>query len=215
MKFFELQESMACTPFLLHFLQILGLRRGGGHAGLLRFVGGLLAGWTVLWIPKAFFGFGDELDLNIRGYSELLFMFNIDARAIIFYLNIAKLNEFVKLVQNVFNQVTKLSPDSPSYTMVLKSNQALDRIAKTYVIFAAVAGVVFSIAVATEAYNAQWAKLPVDVQKGVGLILQRAQKWEGITAARFYQVNVERFGAMVHTSYSIYVVLKDRLASKT
>ncbi|XP_038111427.1 odorant receptor 49b isoform X1 [Culex quinquefasciatus] len=397
MKFFELQESMACTPFLLHFLQILGLRRGGGHAGLLRFVGGLLAGWTVLWIPKAFFGFGDELDLNIRGYSELLFMFNIDARAIIFYLNIAKLNEFVKLVQNVFNQVTKLSPDSPSYTTVLKSNQALDRIAKTYVIFAAVAGVVFvifpalqtiviyslnrrdgaevlkyvtssvheqnginveedirlyfihalliapvhvilglklaatditifcgiksigsifrlvstrlgnlhdfknvdelrkelkevvdihndalrcvkilesisslgvmlqlmntvivwvamvfcvsyspnmnalnllvllilitsqtfllcqygnelteeSIAVATEAYNAQWAKLPVDVQKGVGLILQRAQKWEGITAARFYQVNVERFGAMVHTSYSIYVVLKDRLASKT
>lgn len=104
MKFFELQESMACTPFLLHFLQILGLRRGGGHAGLLRFVGGLLAGWTVLWIPKAFFGFGDELDLNIRGYSELLFMFNIDARAIIFYLNIAKLEKFVKLVQNVFNQ---------------------------------------------------------------------------------------------------------------
>lgn len=41
--------------------------------------------------------------------------------------------------------VTKLSPDSPSYTTVLKSNQALDRIAKTYVIFAAVAGVVFVI----------------------------------------------------------------------
>ncbi|KAL1379164.1 hypothetical protein pipiens_015098 [Culex pipiens pipiens] len=248
MKFFELQESMACTPFLLHFLQILGLRRGEGHAGLLRFVGGLLAGWTILWIPKAFFGFGDELDLNIRGYSELLFMFNIDARAIIFYLNIAKLDEFVDLVQNVFDQVTKLSPDSTTYTTILKSNQALDRIAKTYVIFAAVAGVVFSpnmnalnllvllilitsqtfllcqygnelteesFAVATEAYNAQWTELPVDVQKGVGLILQRAQKWEGITAARFYQVNVERFGAMVQTSYSIYVVLKDRLASKT
>ncbi|XP_052562911.1 odorant receptor 49b-like [Culex pipiens pallens] len=317
MKFFELQKPTAVTPFLLEFLTILGMRGGTGHTRSLRFVCLLLAGWILLGIPKAYFGFGDQLDLNIRGYSELLFLFNIDSKAIIFYMNRAKLEELVK--QNGINveedirlyfihamliapvhvilglklaatditifcgiksigsifrlvstrlshlhdfknvdelrkelkEVVDIHNDALRCVKILESISSIGvmlQLMNTVIVWVAMVFCVSyspnmnalnllvllilitsqtfllcqygnelteeSFAVATEAYNAQWTELPVDVQKGVGLILQRAQKWEGITAARFYQVNVERFGAMVQTSYSIYVVLKDRLASK-
>lgn len=102
MKFFELQKPTAVAPFLLAFLTILGMRGGTGRTRSLRFVCLLLAGWILLGIPKAYFGFGDQLDLNIRGYSELLFLFNIDSKAIIFYMNSAKLEELVELVETMF-----------------------------------------------------------------------------------------------------------------
>lgn len=104
MKFFELQKPTAVAPFLLEFLTILGMRGGTGRTRLLRFVCLLLAGWILLGIPKAYFGFGDQLDLNIRGYSELLFLFNIDSKAIIFYMNSAKLEELVELVETMFGR---------------------------------------------------------------------------------------------------------------
>ncbi|XP_055547936.1 uncharacterized protein LOC129731733 [Wyeomyia smithii] len=69
-----------------------------------------------------------------------------------------------------------------------------------------------SFAVAKAIYNStDWYQLPIDSQKALSLMLLRGQKREGVTAAKFCFMDIERFGKVVQTSYSIYVMLKDHL----
>lgn len=68
-----------------------------------------------------------------------------------------------------------------------------------------------SLAVTRAIIDCQWYNLPLDVQKALSFILFRAQRNEGITAAKFFYMDIERFGNVAQTSYSIYVVLKDQL----
>ncbi|EDS39720.1 conserved hypothetical protein [Culex quinquefasciatus] len=390
MKFYELREPMAAVPFILRVLRFSGLL--GCPRGLLRFGLSFLGPWLVIGLPKLICGFGSDLGLNVRGYAEVLFMCNIDVRMLVFFWHRRKLAEFVEIVQRAFDKVSILSSDSSMYKMILKSNQMMDKSAKSYVLytlgtsgvflvlpalqscgiyfmnhgndtvvpkfvtataheesgwdvdenivyyfihvmlitpmhlllglrFATIDTMIFcgvrstillfrlvsakleklhkfsgstlreqfldvvnlhvdalrcvqilegifsfvvmvqlvstviiwiamvlcvsnnpnanainlfvllilitaqsyilcrlgteltaeSFAVATSSYDCQWIQLPADIRSGVGRILQRAQKWEGITAAHFFQLDVERFGAMVQTSYSIFVILRERL----
>ncbi|EAT39781.2 AAEL008448-PA [Aedes aegypti] len=68
-----------------------------------------------------------------------------------------------------------------------------------------------SLAVTRAIIDCQWYSLPLDVQKSLSFVLFRAQRKEGITAAKFFFMDIERFGSVAQTSYSIYVVLKDQL----
>ncbi|XP_055635756.1 odorant receptor coreceptor-like isoform X2 [Toxorhynchites rutilus septentrionalis] len=69
-----------------------------------------------------------------------------------------------------------------------------------------------SFAVSTAMYNqCQWYNLPVDVQKSLSLLLHRSQKKDGITGAKFFYVDREQFARVAQTSYSMYLVLKERL----
>ncbi|EAT39782.2 AAEL008442-PA [Aedes aegypti] len=68
-----------------------------------------------------------------------------------------------------------------------------------------------SLAVTRAIIDCQWYSLPLDIQKSLSFVLFRAQRKEGITAAKFFFMDVERFGRVAQTSYSIYVVLKDYL----
>ncbi|XP_065075858.1 odorant receptor 67a-like [Ochlerotatus camptorhynchus] len=60
-------------------------------------------------------------------------------------------------------------------------------------------------------YDFPWYNVPVDMQKSLLQMLQRAQQPVGITAAGFCYVDIERFGKIVQTSYQIFVVMKDTL----
>ncbi|KAL9708404.1 hypothetical protein quinque_011922 [Culex quinquefasciatus] len=55
-----------------------------------------------------------------------------------------------------------------------------------------------------------WYREPVTVQKELKLMIQRAQSTIGITAGNFYYVDIKRFGVVVQTSYSYYLILKER-----
>ncbi|KAL1378574.1 hypothetical protein pipiens_015504 [Culex pipiens pipiens] len=68
-----------------------------------------------------------------------------------------------------------------------------------------------NLTVADSIYRSEWIQMPVDVQKGLAMMLQRAQKRQGLTAAKFFYMDVERFGRVAQTSYSIFVVLKERI----
>ncbi|XP_058818984.1 odorant receptor 13a-like [Topomyia yanbarensis] len=63
--------------------------------------------------------------------------------------------------------------------------------------------------VAHAMYRYPWYREPADVQRTIRLIIQRAQKPTGVTAAKFYFVNIERFGATVQATYSYYLMLKN------
>ncbi|XP_058453435.1 odorant receptor 4-like [Malaya genurostris] len=58
-------------------------------------------------------------------------------------------------------------------------------------------------------YRYPWYKDPVDMQKSVQLIIQRAQRPAGITAAKFYFVNVQRLVLTIRATFSYFLVLKD------
>nr|AGS08021.1 odorant receptor 1 [Culex quinquefasciatus] len=68
-----------------------------------------------------------------------------------------------------------------------------------------------NLTVAESIHRSEWIQMPVDVQKGLAMMLQRAQKREGLTAAKFFYMDVERFGRVAQTSYSIFIVLKERI----
>ncbi|XP_065075828.1 uncharacterized protein LOC135699475 [Ochlerotatus camptorhynchus] len=68
-----------------------------------------------------------------------------------------------------------------------------------------------SLAVTRAIIDCPWYGLPLDVQKALSFVIFRAQRKEGITAAKFFFMDIERFGKVAQTSYSIYVVLKDQL----
>ncbi|XP_055589965.1 uncharacterized protein LOC129742147 [Uranotaenia lowii] len=59
--------------------------------------------------------------------------------------------------------------------------------------------------------NYLWYEADLKVRRSLLRMLQRAQKPVGFSAAGFYFINIERFGKMAQTSYSIYVVMKDSL----
>lgn len=59
-------------------------------------------------------------------------------------------------------------------------------------------------------YSYPWYKEPVAIQKEIQLMILRSQKKIGITAAKFYFVDIERFGMVVQASYSYYLILKER-----
>ncbi|XP_055543618.1 odorant receptor 13a-like [Wyeomyia smithii] len=64
--------------------------------------------------------------------------------------------------------------------------------------------------VANAIYFYDWYMDPVDLQQKILLIIQQAQKPTGITAARFYYINIQRFGATAQATYSYYLILKNR-----
>lgn len=133
MKFYELREPMAAVPFILRVLRLSGLL--GCPRGLLRFGLSFLGPWLVIGLPKLICGFGSDLGLNVRGYAEVLFMCNIDVRMLVFFWHRRKLAEFVEIVQRAFDKVSILSSDSSMYKMILKSNQMMDKSAKSYVLY--------------------------------------------------------------------------------
>lgn len=65
-------------------------------------------------------------------------------------------------------------------------------------------------AVANSIYCYPWYLEPVPVQKAIQLMILRSQRKIGITAAKFYFVDIGRFGVVVQASYSYYLILKER-----
>ncbi|KXJ72891.1 hypothetical protein RP20_CCG017037 [Aedes albopictus] len=59
-------------------------------------------------------------------------------------------------------------------------------------------------------YHYPWYTESVQMQKHMQLIIQRAQGPTGVTAAKFYYVNIERLGMVIQASYSYYLILKKR-----
>ncbi|XP_055593537.1 odorant receptor 22c-like [Uranotaenia lowii] len=64
--------------------------------------------------------------------------------------------------------------------------------------------------VANVIYCYPWYREPVQIQKQIRLMIQRSQRKVGITAAKFYFVDIVRFGQVVQASYSYYLILKER-----
>ncbi|XP_055643294.1 odorant receptor 63a-like [Toxorhynchites rutilus septentrionalis] len=65
--------------------------------------------------------------------------------------------------------------------------------------------------IAEAMYSYPWYEDPILLQRTALLVIERAQKTTGITAAKFYFVNLERLIAVVQASYSYYLILKDNL----
>ncbi|XP_055543619.1 odorant receptor 49b-like [Wyeomyia smithii] len=59
-------------------------------------------------------------------------------------------------------------------------------------------------------YQHPWYNDCVELQQTSRFIIQRAQKPTGLTAAKFYFVNIQRLGSMFHATYSYYLILKKR-----
>ncbi|XP_039437188.1 uncharacterized protein LOC120418776 [Culex pipiens pallens] len=68
-----------------------------------------------------------------------------------------------------------------------------------------------SLTITDSIWNSKWIGLPVDVQKGLAMMLQRAQKKAGLTAAKFCFMDIERFARVAQSSYSVFVILKDSI----
>ncbi|XP_039429722.1 uncharacterized protein LOC120413082 [Culex pipiens pallens] len=397
MEFLAAQDPFEAMPFLKKVLSATGL--GWPRRNLLKFALTLLLPWLVILVPMLSYRFGNQLDLMIRGYSELLMLFNIEIRVLIFAWKQAEFEDFLAIVQGVFDKVRSAGAKSQEFKMVTVANKAIDKAAKAYMIYPLIITVVFlvlpllqttaiyvmnrqngtveqdfitmteihylyeldirrnmfhyliyyvcafpshcilgfrvslsgivasgsiqsinlifdlvshklekihefsgkelrdqfseiinmhadglsciriferlsnvavlvqmidtaliwiclilcvtnnptknsltlvcllivissetyafcklgseltekSSIVGWSAFEAQWIELPVDIQKGLSLMIRRSQKWEGLTAARFCPLSIEQFvnfvffGAMVQTSYSVFVVLKERL----
>ncbi|XP_055632581.1 odorant receptor Or2-like [Toxorhynchites rutilus septentrionalis] len=64
--------------------------------------------------------------------------------------------------------------------------------------------------VAGSIYNYPWYLEPASMQKQIQLMIARSQKKTGITAAKYYFVDIERFGLVMQASYSYYLILKER-----
>ncbi|XP_062551601.1 odorant receptor 63a-like [Armigeres subalbatus] len=59
-------------------------------------------------------------------------------------------------------------------------------------------------------YNYQWYYESVGMQRDFRFMIQRAQQPTGVTAAKFYFVNIERLGIVMQASYSYYLLLKSQ-----
>ncbi|XP_053692345.1 uncharacterized protein LOC128740804 [Sabethes cyaneus] len=367
MTFFDLEEQSAAMPYLLRLLTIVGLR--GSYTQQVRFVALVLWAIVTLIIPKMIFGYRGQIDLMIRGLSELVFQIHQTARIVMIYWEIEHLEAIVRIVQKMFKNVRAMTLDVEMNDMVdsanllqtvavfflnrnhnatekidflttmelefyglnirenivhyaifefcvgivhywtaaafalggivvycpivyitlifrivtmrlkklsrlssvalqnelfniidlhlegLKCVEHLERIvtipmisqllafvlilssmvlyirnnldmnaisllvllivvtAETYAICVLTTNLSLeSFAVAAAIYNStDWYKLPVDSQKALSLMLLRAQKREGVTAAKFCFMDIERFGKVAQTSYSIYIVMKDHI----
>uniref|UniRef100_A0A182F1V2 Uncharacterized protein n=1 Tax=Anopheles albimanus TaxID=7167 RepID=A0A182F1V2_ANOAL len=60
-------------------------------------------------------------------------------------------------------------------------------------------------------HKLDWYTEILSVQKDIQLMLLRSQKHVGITAGRFCFINMEQFGKLVKTAYSVFIVMKDQL----
>ncbi|EDS31931.1 conserved hypothetical protein [Culex quinquefasciatus] len=390
MEFLAAQDPFEAMPFLKKVLTVTGL--GWPRRNLRKFALTLLFPWLVVLVPMLGYRFGSQVDLMIRGYSELLVLFNIEIRVLIFAWKQTEFEDMLAVLQGVFDQVRSYGAKSQEFKIVTVANQAMDKAAKAYMTFPLILLIVFlmvpllqttaiyvmnrrngtieqdfitmteihfydldirrnifhyliyyttrqnktcvkgltvsisgivasgsirsinlifdlvihkletihefsgkelhahfaeivnmhadalsciriferlsnvavlvqmvdtaliwicmilcvtnnptknslnlvvllvmissetyafcklgneltekSITVGRSAFEAQWSELPLDIQKGLSLIITRSQKWEGLTAAHFYPLSIEQFGAMVQTSYSVFVVLKERL----
>uniref|UniRef100_A0A182S5A1 Uncharacterized protein n=1 Tax=Anopheles funestus TaxID=62324 RepID=A0A182S5A1_ANOFN len=58
-------------------------------------------------------------------------------------------------------------------------------------------------------YATDWYEQPIKIQKLIIPIMQQAQQRIGITAARFYYIDVKRYGKNLKTAYSFYLLLRD------
>ncbi|XP_049282693.1 uncharacterized protein LOC125763489 isoform X2 [Anopheles funestus] len=58
-------------------------------------------------------------------------------------------------------------------------------------------------------YATDWYEQPIKIQKLIIPIIQQAQQRIGITAARFYYIDVKRYGKNLKTAYSFYLLLRD------
>ncbi|XP_050078017.1 odorant receptor 94a-like [Anopheles maculipalpis] len=58
-------------------------------------------------------------------------------------------------------------------------------------------------------YDTDWYEQPVEVQKLIIPIIQQSQQRIGITAAKFYYIDFNRYGKSMKTAYSFYLLLKD------
>ncbi|XP_058448594.1 putative odorant receptor 92a, partial [Malaya genurostris] len=65
--------------------------------------------------------------------------------------------------------------------------------------------------IANAMYAYSWYREPVDVQKAAQFIIQRAQKPAGVTAAKFYFVDIEKFATTAQATFSYYLILKNSL----
>ncbi|XP_058447074.1 uncharacterized protein LOC131427681 [Malaya genurostris] len=68
-----------------------------------------------------------------------------------------------------------------------------------------------SEAVADAAFLAQKYDLALSDKKALSLIIQRAQKPEGIKMVGFQYLDIQLFGSLVQRSYSILMVIRDQL----
>ncbi|XP_065093919.1 uncharacterized protein LOC135714466 [Ochlerotatus camptorhynchus] len=67
-----------------------------------------------------------------------------------------------------------------------------------------------ALAVSHAIYKYPWHLEPAAMQRDLRFMMQRAQKPTGITAAKFYFVNIQRLGIVMQASYSYYLILKNR-----
>uniref|UniRef100_A0A8W7Q4G4 Odorant receptor n=1 Tax=Anopheles coluzzii TaxID=1518534 RepID=A0A8W7Q4G4_ANOCL len=63
--------------------------------------------------------------------------------------------------------------------------------------------------ISTAMYFTNWYDQPVKLQKMVVPIIQQSQQRIGITAAKFYYIDYNRYGQSLKTAYSFYLLLKD------
>ncbi|XP_035778676.1 odorant receptor 94a-like [Anopheles albimanus] len=64
-------------------------------------------------------------------------------------------------------------------------------------------------AISEAIYATKWYEQPVHIQKMILPIIQKAHRRVGIKAAKFYYVDVNRYGRNLRTAYSFYLLLKD------
>ncbi|KAF7988492.1 hypothetical protein HCN44_001065 [Aphidius gifuensis] len=57
-------------------------------------------------------------------------------------------------------------------------------------------------------YNCQWNELSIKSQNSLCIMLIRSSKSTGLTASKFYPINLENFGNIIKTSISYFTVLK-------
>ena len=62
--------------------------------------------------------------------------------------------------------------------------------------------------VAESAYNCDWYNKPIAFQKSMCLIMIRAQRPSGITAAKFYFISLESFSMVLSSSLSYFTLLQ-------
>ncbi|XP_058826463.1 uncharacterized protein LOC131686230 [Topomyia yanbarensis] len=136
MKFLVLQDPWAVMPFTLRCLEIVGLRVT--RCDYIRFLVGVFWSVAVVVFHKVYFGFRDQIDLQIRGYSELFFEWHQIGRILLFSWKSNEFDKIVQIVEKVISNVRSIS-NKKLHDMVIQTNQQIDRRTKIYTIYTTVA----------------------------------------------------------------------------
>ncbi|XP_039429721.1 uncharacterized protein LOC120413081 [Culex pipiens pallens] len=102
MEFLAAQDPFEVMPFFKKVLTATGL--GWPRRNLRKFALTLLFPWLVVLVPMLGYRFGSQVDLMIRGYSELLVLFNIEIRVLIFAWKQAEFEDMIAVLQGVFDK---------------------------------------------------------------------------------------------------------------